>query len=141
MNKNIIILQEMYKTVTMGIKGIDEVKNKITDKVLLKTVIDASKKYEAYKLAIVDKLKEYEEKPEEINKIIQVSNEIYTDMLLINTDDAKITKMLMEGTNKGIIKLQEIKNNEKIDDEKVKNIVLELLSLFQDQINAWKNYL
>lgn len=141
MDKNVIVLQEIYKTVGMGITGIDDVKEKIKDNVILKEFIDAKKKYQVYKKEIESVLGEYDKKPSEINPVIKVSNNIYTDMKLMNTSDSKIVKMIMEGTNKGIIKLEEIKNNENIDDKDIKNILLELLDLFNYQITAWKKYL
>lgn len=141
MDRNIIILNEMYKTVSMGIVGIDDVVEKIEDKVLEKSMLDAKKKYQIFKLEIAKVIKKNKKEPAEINPALKVSNEIYTEIKTIKTSDSKIVKMLMEGTNKGIIKLQEIKNNEKISDENIKKILLELLELLEYQINAWKEYL
>ena len=131
----------MYKTVSMGIVGIDDVVEKIEDKVLEKSMLDAKKKYQIFKLEIAKVIKKNKKEPAEINPALKVSNEIYTEIKTIKTSDSKIVKMLMEGTNKGIIKLQEIKNNEKISDENIKKILLELLELLEYQINAWKEYL
>lgn len=141
MERNIIILNEMYKTVTMGIIGIDDVIEKIDDKALEKSMLDAKKKYQIFKMDITKVLKKYKEEPAEINPLLRASNEIYTEFKTIKTSDGKIVKMLMEGTNKGIIKLQEIKNNEEISDEDIKKILLDLLELLEYQISAWKKYL
>ena len=103
-------LNELYKVVTMGIIGIDEVKGHIEDKALAKTMSDAKKKYMVNKMDITNMLKELGEEPTEINIIIKMFNEIYTGIELIKCDDAKIAKMLTEGTNKGIIKVEEILN-------------------------------
>ena len=141
MKRNIIILQEMFKTVSMGISGIDEVKNKIKNEQLKNTLLDAKKKYQKYKRHIVALLKKYNTQPEDINSFIKISNGIITDMKLIKSSDSTIVSMLIEGTNKGIIKLQEIKNNENIDDKKVAKMLKELLMLFEYQTNTWKLYL
>lgn len=141
MERNIIILQEMYKTVSMGMLGIDEVKDKLEDKVIQKEFIDAKKKYQSYEKEIVKLLEKYSEEPKEINELIKISNDVYTDMKLMSPTDSKIVKMMMQGTNSGIIKLQEIKNNEKITDNDIKSLLLELLELFEYQISAWKKYL
>lgn len=66
-------------------------------------------------------------------------NEIYTGIELIKCDDAKIAKMLTEGTNKGIIKVEEILNSNV--NEKVKTEAEELLDLLEFQIKSWKSYL
>lgn len=132
-------LNEMYKIVTMGIIGIDEVKGHIEDKTLTKTMSDARKKYMVNKMDITNMLKDINEEPEEINIIIKMFNEIYTGIELIKCDDAKIAKMLTEGTNKGIIKVEEILNSNV--NEKVKTEAEELLDLLEFQIKSWKTYL
>ena len=141
MKRNIIVLQEMFKTVSMGISGINDVKGKIKCSKLKDSVIDAKKKYQRYKRKIVNTLKEYDVKPDDINILIKLSSGIWTDMKLTNASDSEIVGMLMEGTNKGIIKLQEIKNNENIDDKKISRLLDKLLKLFEYQVNAWKLYL
>lgn len=132
-------LNEMYKIVTMGIIGIDEVKGHIEDKTLTKTMSDARKKYMVNKMDITNMLKDINEEPEEINIIIKMFNEIYTGIELIKCEDAKIAKMLTEGTNKGIIKVEEILNSNV--NEKVKTEAEELLDLLEFQIKSWKSYL
>jgi len=132
-------LYEMYKIVTMGIIGIDEVKGHIEDKTLTKTMSDARKKYMVNKMDITNMLKDINEEPEEINIIIKMFNEIYTGIELIKCADAKIAKMLTEGTNKGIIKVEEILNSNV--NEKVKTEAEELLDLLEFQIKSWKSYL
>ena len=132
-------LNELYKVVTMGIIGIDEVKGHIENKALAKTMSDAKKKYMVNKMDITNMLKELGEEPTEINIIIKMFNEIYTGIELIKCDDAKIAKMLIEGTNKGIIKVEEILNSDM--DKKVTELAEELLELLEFQIKSWKPYL
>ena len=132
-------LNELYKIVTMGIIGIDKVKGHIDDKIFAKTMSDAKKKYMVNKMDITNMLKELGEEPIEINIIIKMFNEIYTGIELIKYDDSKIAKMLTEGTNKGIIKVEGILNSE--TDKKVTKIAEELLELLEFQIKSWKSYL
>lgn len=132
-------LNELYKIVTMGIIGIDEVKGHIEDKTLAKTMSDAKKKCMVNKMDITNMLKELGEEPTEINIIIKMFNEIYTGIELLKCDDSKIAKMLTEGTNKGIIKVEEILNSE--TDKKVTELAEELLELLEFQIKSWKSYL
>ena len=112
-------LNELYKVVTMGIIGIDEVKGHIEDKALAKTMSDAKKKYMVNKMDITNILKELGEEPTEINIIIKMFNEIYTGIELIKCDDAKIAEM----------------------DKKVTELAEELLELLEFQIKSWKPYL
>ena len=141
MKRNIIILQEMFKTVSMGISGINDIKGKIKSDKLKESIIDAKKKYQRYKRKIVQLLKQYDTKPDDINILIKITNGLWTDMKLMNSSDGEIVGMLIEGTNKGIIKLQEIKNNEGINDKKISKLLNKLLELFEFQTNTWKLYL
>lgn len=136
---SITSLNELYKVVTMGIIGIDEVKGHIEDKTLAKTMSDAKKKYLVNKMDITNALKELGEEPTNINIIIKTFNEIYTGIELIKCDDAKIAKMLIEGTNKGIIKVEQILNKD--IDQNTQKLAEELLELLEFQIKSWKTYL
>ena len=61
------------------------------------------------------------------------------DLENTNISIPKIAKMLTEGTNKGIIKVEEILNNN--IDSKIEKLAEELLELLEFQIKSWKSYL
>lgn len=132
-------LNELYKIVVMGIIGIDEVKGHICDKALAKTMLDAKKKYMTNKIDITNMLRELGEMPENVGIIVKTFSEIFVGIELIKSDDSKIAKMLTEGTNKGIIKVEEILNSDL--DKNIKKLAEELLELLEFQIKAWKEYL
>ena len=139
---NIDILNEMYKVVTMGIVGIDEVKDKVLCRELKGIIVGKKKTYQQYKLKINKLLNKEEETPKEINMFVKLFNEMYTDIKLIKDDDKKITKMMIEGINKGILKLNGFKNNDldNLNSEEQK-LLLDLLATLEDQINNLKPYL
>lgn len=139
---NIDILNEMYKVVTMGIVGIDEVKDKVLCRELKEIIVGKKKTYQQYKLKINKLLNKEEETPKEINMFVKLFNEMYTDIKLIKDDDKKITKMMIEGMNKGILKLNGFKNNDldNLNSEEQK-LLLDLLATLEDQINNLKPYL
>lgn len=139
---NIDILNEMYKVVTMGIVGIDEVKDKVLCRELKEIIVGKKKVYQQYKLKISKLLNKEEETPKEINMFVKLFNEMYTDIKLIKDDDKKITKMMIEGINKGILKLNGFKNNDldNLNSEEQK-LLLDLLATLEDQINNLKPYL
>lgn len=132
-------LDEMYKVVEMGIIGIDNVYEKLEDKTLVKTMLDAKKKYQVYKVDLAKMLNSYGEDKKGINVFIKMFNDIYTSVDLINKDDMKIIEMLIEGTNKGILKLEEILNEDLEND--VIDIARNILKLLEFQIKKWKEYL
>lgn len=132
-------LNEMYKVVEMGIIGIDNVYEKLEDKTLVKTMLDAKKKYQVYKVDLAKMLNSYGEDKKGINVFIKMFNDIHTSVDLINKDDMKIIEMLIEGTNKGILKLEEILNEDLEND--VIDIARNILKLLEFQIKKWKEYL
>ena len=139
---NIDILNEMYKVVTMGIVGIDEVKDKILCRELKDIIIFEKKVYQKYKLEISKLLNKESETPKEINMFVKMFNEMYTDIKLIKDDDKKIVKMMIEGMNKGILKLNGFKNNDMDNLNKdEQKILVELLDELESQINKMKPYL
>ena len=137
--KDVKELNDLYKIVKMGIIGIDEVKGHICDKTLAKTMQDAKKKYMIIKMDITNVMHELGEEPDDINTMTIAFSKIYTGIELIKSDDSKIAKMLIEGTNKGIIKLETLLNSKL--EENVKKIAEDLLELLEFQIKAWKSYL
>lgn len=139
---NIDILNEMYKVVTMGIVGIDEVKDKILCRELKDIIISEKKVYQKYKLEISKLLNKESETPKEINMFVKMFNDMYTDIKLIKDDDKKIVKMMIEGMNKGILKLNGFKNNDMDNLNKdEQKILVELLDELEIQINKMKPYL
>ena len=132
----------MYKVVTMGIVGIDEVKDKILCRELKDIIVAEKKVYQKYKLDISKLLNKESETPKEINMFVKMFNDMYTDIKLIKDDDKKIVKMMIEGMNKGILKLNGFKNND-IDNlnKDEQKILLGLLDELEGQINKMKPYL
>ena len=132
----------MYKVVTMGIVGIDEVKDKILCRELKDIIVAEKKVYQKYKLDISKLLNKESETPKEINMFVKMFNEMYTDIKLIKDDDKKIVKMMIEGMNKGILKLNGFKNNDMDNlNKNEQKILLGLLDELEGQINKMKPYL
>ena len=132
----------MHKVVTMGIVGIDEVRDKILCRELKDIIVSEKKVYQKYKLEISKLLNKESETPKEINLFVKMFNEMYTDIKLLKDDDKKIVKMMIEGMNKGILKLNGFKNNDMDNlNKNEQKILLELLDELEGQINKMKPYL
>ena len=139
---NVDILNEMYKVVTMGIVGIDEVRDKILCRELKDIIVSEKKVYQKYKLEISKLLNKESETLKEINLFVKMFNEMYTDIKLLKDDDKKIVKMMIEGMNKGILKLNGFKNNDMDNlNKNEQKILLELLDELESHINKMKPYL
>ncbi len=126
----------------MGIVGIDEVKDKILCRELKDIIVAEKKVYQKYKLDISKLLNKESETPKEINMFVKMFNDMYTDIKLIKDDDKMIVKMMIEGMNKGILKLNGFKNNDMDNLNKdEQKILLGLLDELEGQINKMKPYL
>ncbi len=126
----------------MGIIGIDNVLTKINDHTLTKVFIDERKEYNLIRIDAIKLLNEYEEKPKGINKMVEVSSNIMTDMeLLKDGSDNQITKMMLQGSNKGIIELTSLLNKGPVKNEKVNALADQLLATLEHNIQDLKKYL
>ena len=126
----------------MGIVGIDEVRDKILCRELKDIIVSEKKVYQKYKLEISKLLNKESETPKEINLFVKMFNEMYTDIKLLKDDDKKIVKMMIEGMNKGILKLNGFKNNDMDNlNKNEQKILLELLDELESHINKMKPYL
>ena len=142
MKRDIEVLNNIYKIVDMGIIGIDNVLTKINDNTLTKVFIDERKEYNLIRIDAIKLLNEYEEKPKGISKMVEVSSNIMTDMeLLKDGSDNQITKMMLQGSNKGIIELTSLLNKGPVKNEKVNELADQLLATLEHNIQDLKKYL
>lgn len=142
MKRDIEVLNKMYKVVDMGIIGIEEVIKKVDDSCLEKVMLDQKKEYLVVRSDIKNLLDEYEEDPKGISTMARVSNDIYTNMKLMgNENNQEIAKMMLEGTNRGIMDVTKIKNEENFKNEAIKPIIDHLLDILEYNERELKKYL
>lgn len=142
MKKDIELLNNIYKIVDMGIIGIDNVLAKIENPALEKIFLDERREYNLIRIDAIKLLGDYETKPKGISKMAEVSSTMMTEMdLMMNTNDNKITKMMLQGTNNGIIELTSIMNKTTIKNGKVEDIAHKLLATLEHNIQDLKKYL
>lgn len=142
MKKDIDALNKIYKVVDMGIIGIEEVIKKVEDSCLEKLMLDQKKEYVVIKRDVKNLLDDYEENPKKISPVARISNDIYTNMkLLTNENDQEIAKMMLEGTNKGIVEIMGLKNENKFKNEKIMPIIEQLLKVLEYNERELKKYL
>ncbi len=142
MNRDIEVLNNIYKIVDMGIIGIDNVLTKIQSKALEKIFIDERREYNLIRIDAIKLLGDYEQKAKGISKMAEVSSTIMTDMeLLKNDSDNKITKMMLNGSNNGIIELTSLLNKGPVKNPKVEELSQKLLETLEHNIQDLKKYL
>ena len=140
--KDIEILRHIYFIVDFGIIGITEVIEKVSNPCLEKIMLDQKKEYLVLRNDIKNLLEEYDEKPKNLGPLTRISNDLYTNIkLLKNENDEKITKMMLEGTNKGIIEAMNILHNEEYHNEEITKILKRLIKFLENNERELKKYL
>lgn len=142
MKKDIEILNELKKIIDMGIIGIEEVVKKVNNPSLEKVMIDEKKEFRVLKDDIMNFLNEYDEKEDSIGIVTRISNDIYTNLKLLKNDDEKeIAKMMIEGTNKAVLRITSLLNNREYKNERLTGILKKTLRTLEHNILDLKKYL
>ena len=142
MKKDIEILNHLYLIVDIGVIGIEEVVKKVNDVCLEKLMLEQKKEYLVLRCDITNLLSEYEENPKKIGPLTRMSNDLYTNLkLLKNENDQEIAKMMLEGTNKGIIEVTNFLHNEKVTNKEITKIMERLLKCLEYNEKELKKYL
>ena len=143
MKDNINSLDELNKGACMGIDTILFILDKVEDKNLKKLL---EKDYHKYK-SITERVKKIYPKynkdkdPHETSALTKAMTfygiEIQT---LTDKSDSKITELLLQGTNMGIIEGIKLLNNKEISKE-VKDLIQEFVNMQENTIEYLKKYL
>ena len=142
MEKNIDFLNYIYKNAEMGIIGIDDVYPKAKSKDL-KRLLDKEKiEYEDICNQVKELLKNEEAQVEKINIMAKVGSSFVSSVEIAKDHtDSTIAKLMIEGTNKGIIEITEKLNNIPNIDKKAKHLAMRHLKTLQNNITELKKYL
>lgn len=139
LEKNVEFINYIYKNAEMGVIGIDHVFEYVKDNDLRDLLVIQRKEYQS----IVDECKcLLKGKEQGVPTMAKISSNFMIDMAMIKDGSAKIiAKMMIEGTNKGVIEITEKLNNYKEKDNKGKLLAKKLLKTEQNNIEKLKKYL
>ncbi len=136
------ILLKLYQNVDMGIVGIDAIYNQIETKELKKKIKSQRKEYIILKRKLSKLCKHYKVTDKELRPFVKLNSEFMVGMkTMFDKSDSKIAKLMMEGTNKGLIQLQELLNHYNKKDKKLVKILEETLELEYQNNNELKKFL
>ena len=138
-NQNLNILDEVNKGATMGMDAISYVSEKASDH-KFKEVLDVEyNKYKEISNRVNDLYSTYSNKePHETNAMNKMMIQMKT-----MTDDttSKLSELLMQGTNMGIIEGRRLINQNQDADSDVKNILNDFVVMQEDSVETLKKYL
>lgn len=142
-NQNLNILDEVNKGATMGMNAISYVSDKVTDG-SFKDVLDTEySKYKKISLRVNDLYSNYSDKePHETNAMTKMMTWYGIQMKTMNDDTtSKLSELLMQGTNMGIIEGRRLINENEDAAPDVKNILHDFVVMQEDSVETLKKYL
>ena len=143
-NQNLNILDEVNKGATMGMDAISYVSEKVSNDNDFKNVLDTEfKKYEKISQRVNDLYSNYSDKePHETNAMNKMMT-WYGIQMKTMTDDttSKLSELLMQGTNMGIIEGRRLINQNPEAEPDVKNILNDFVVMQEDSVETLKKYL
>ena len=142
MKENVELLQFIYKNAKMGLIGIDNIKDNIQDKRLLKVIKEQENDYFEIANIATDMLSSSGVEREEISSISKVMTFIDARISTMNdSSNTNIAKMMITGNNKGIIEIQEKINNYQGKNNRILKLAKKLLEIEKRNIENLKKYL
>lgn len=140
-NKN--VLDEVNKGCSMGMDAINDVLDKVSDDVFRSVLKGEYDKYNNIHDRIEEIYSKYSTKePTETNAMNKVMTSFMVDMkTLTDTSNSKISELLLQGTNMGIIEGRKLLNHKDELDSKVYKILIDFIEMQEDSIETLKKYL
>lgn len=142
-NQNLNVLDEVNKGATMGMDAISYVSDKVTD-MNFKDVLDTEyNKYKTISERVNNLYSNYSEKePHETNAMNKMMTWYGIQMNTIMDDStSKLSELLMQGTNMGIIEGRRLLNHNENISPDVKNILQNFVVMQEDSVETLKKYL
>lgn len=142
-NQNLNILDEVNKGATMGMDAISYISEKVVDNDF-KNVLDTEyNKYKDISNRVNNLYDNYSNKePHETNAMNKMMT-WYGIQMKTMTDDStsKLSELLMQGTNMGIIEGRRLLNQNQNIEPDVKNILNDFVVMQEDSVENLKKYL
>ena len=141
-NKNMNFLNSIYKTAEMGIVGIDDVIDKAQKEEFRNCLTNQKEEY-SHILKEAEKLfTSFGMQEKELSAFVKANSKVMSEMkLMTNSSDEMIAKMMMEGTNKGIIKINKALNENPSIDGEIEELAKKLIDKMEHNYEQLKIYL
>ena len=142
-NQNLNILDEVNKGATMGMDAISYVSEKVEDNDFKQVLDTEYNKYKDISNRVNNLYDNYSSKePHETNAMNKMMT-WYGIQMKTMTDDStsKLSELLMQGTNMGIIEGRRLLNQNQNIEPDVKNILNDFVVMQEDSVETLKKYL
>ena len=142
-NQNLNILDEVNKGATMGMDAISYVSEKVVDNDFKEVLNTEYNKYKDISNRVNNLYDNFSNKePHETNAMNKMMT-WYGIQMKTMTDDStsKLSELLMQGTNMGIIEGRRLLNQNQNIESDVKNILNDFVVMQEDSVETLKKYL
>ena len=141
---NVKVLDEVNKGATMGMDAIHFVSEKVGDERFKKVLDVEYGKYKEITTRVNDIYSQYntEKEPHETNAMNKMMAWYGINMkTMTDQSNSKISELLMQGTNMGIIEGRRLLNNNPSVDAEVRQILDDFVVMQEDSVETLKKYL
>ncbi len=142
-NQDLNILDEVNKGATMGMDAISFVSQKVSDNEFKQVLDTEYNKYQKISQRVNDLYSNYTDKePHETNSMNKMMTWYGIQMKTMADDTtSKLSELLMQGTNMGIIEGRRLLNQNENAAPNVKNILNDFVVMQEDSVETLKKYL
>ena len=142
-NNNLDILDEINKGATMGMDAISYVSEKVGDETFSKVLDGEYNKYKDISRRVNNLYSNYSDKePHETNAMNKMMTWYGIQMkTMVDDTTSKLSELLMQGTNMGIIEGRRLLNQNQNIETDVKNILNDFVVMQEDSVETLKKYL
>lgn len=142
-NQNLNILDEVNKGATMGMDAISFVSEKVKDDTFKEVLDTEYNKYKKISNRVNEVYSNYSDKePHETNAMNKAMTWYGVQMKTMSDDStSKLSELLMQGTNMGIIEGRRLLNENQNAAQDVKNILNDFVVMQEDSVEILKKYL
>ena len=140
---NIEFLNYIYQNAHMGVIGIEHIESDILDDDLKRTVLKQKREYERIVKDTLEIFKKYKKNEKDISIMAKIGSYMSAkfNLLKSNNNTNIIAKMMIEGSNKGIIEITEKLNNYHGDDKELCYLAKKLLRTEEYNLEELKKFL
>ena len=143
-NADEALLQEIYKSVTMGTDSVMTILGKAEDDTLKENLSADLDTYESYAKRAKEKLKEMSVEPKDVSALQKLPAEMGIAMsTLTDRSNSKMAELMIEGAVMGVTEFKEIIRGADKAGASIENIRLagDVLAFHEEMINKMRRYL
>ncbi|MCI8594395.1 MAG: DUF2383 domain-containing protein [Oscillospiraceae bacterium] len=140
--KDTELLQYIHETAQMGIKGLNDVKDRIHDSKLSDAIAQQMAEYRSISTQAGDMLRSKGEEPKDPSLMATLSSEMMSAMKTMKGASAStVAEMVIQGNNMGITKGTKHLHDYEGNDKQVRALAEKLLATEEANVNQMKPFL